>query len=178
MKDLSLEYFRLPHSIYLNLDITKQKKMADSFTQIDVHVVFAVKYRASLIDESWEDQLHKYISGIVALKGHKMIRINGMHDHIHMLIDLKPTQGLSELVREIKKSSTAYVNEMKLTHQHFQWQNGYAGFAVYRPARDIVIEYIKDQKQHHRSKSFKTEYYDLLKEHKLDFKEEHLFDWL
>jgi putative transposase len=107
-----------------------------------------------------------------------MIAINGTRNHIHLLIDVKPFQALSELVREVKKSSTSFVNDMKLTSNHFQWQNGFGAFAVYRQDRKIVIDYIENQKIHHQKKSFKEEFHELLRENEIEFKDEYLFEWI
>src|SRR5690606_1192698 len=127
-----------------------------------VHLIFAVKYRESLIHRSWDEHLHKYISGIIKNKGHKLIVINGVEDHIHILFDLKPAECLSDLVREIKKASTGYVNQMRFTAKPFQWQNGYGAFCVCRKHRDSVIRYINIQKEHHAKESFKSEFLHFL----------------
>lgn len=149
-----------------------------TFSQIYIHIVFAVKYRDGLIDPSWEDQLFKYITGIVQNKGQKLIAINGMPDHVHILIGMRPSCCLSDLVREIKKSSNAFIKEQKLTRFNFKWQEGFGAFSHSHSTLDKVIHYIQNQKQHHQKKTFKEEYVSFLKKYKVNFKEEFLFEWV
>ncbi|MCE3229405.1 MAG: tpn [Bacteroidetes bacterium] len=103
--------------------------MANTYSQIYIQIVFAVRKRNSLIHPSWENELYKYITGIIQNKGQKLIAINGMPDHIHILIGMKPTCCLSDLVREIKKSSNEYVKENGFTKTQFQWQEGFGAFS-------------------------------------------------
>jgi REP element-mobilizing transposase RayT len=138
----------------------------------------AVKGRESLIQHSWEEDLYKYISGIVKHKGQKMIAINGMPDHIHFLIGMRPSCCLSDLIREIKKSSNEYINENKLSHFKFQWQEGFGAFSYSQSSLDNVIAYIHNQKEHHKKKSFKSEYKEILESFQLDYKDEFLFEWI
>lgn len=138
--------------------------MADTFTQIYIHVVFAVRGRDSLISSSWDDELFKYIPGIVQNKGQKMLAINGMPNHIHFLIGMKPTCCLSDLVREIKKSTNNFIKEKRLIKFNFQWQEGFGAFSYSHSQLDNVIGYIGNQKEHHKKKSFREEYESLLKE--------------
>ncbi len=132
--------------------------MAGTFSQIYIQVVFAVKGRESLIQASWEDELYKYIAGIVGNKEQKMLVINGMPDHIHFLIGMKPSCCLSDLVREIKKSSNDFIKDKKFSKYKFQWQEGYGAFSYSHSALDNVIAYINNQKEHHKKHSFKDEY--------------------
>jgi putative transposase len=152
--------------------------MSDTFSQIHIQLVFAVKYRQSLIYPSWEDRLQRYITGIVQNKGQKMLAINGVEDHIHLLIGMRPECKLSDLVREIKKSSTEMINDYKLSKHHFQWQNGYGAFSYSKSNISYVCNYIHNQKEHHQKIGFREEYISLLKEFEIDFKEDYLFDWL
>jgi putative transposase len=149
-----------------------------TYSQIYIQVVMAVKGRYSLISQSWEEELYKYITGIITNKGQKLIAINGMPDHIHILIGLKPSGCVSDLVREIKKSSNTFINEKKFTKSKFEWQEGYGAFSYSHSALDHVIAYIQNQKEHHRKKSFKEEYIDFLKRFEVEFKEEYLFKWI
>ena len=103
--------------------------MSNTFSKIYIHVVFAVKNRHALIQPSWEEQLYKYITGIIQNKGQKMLAINGISNHIHFLIGMKPTCCLSDLVREIKKSTNKYIKENKFTNYQFQWQAGFGSFS-------------------------------------------------
>jgi putative transposase len=152
--------------------------MANTFSQIYIQTVFAVKNRKALINSSWEQEMYKYITGIVQKKEQKMISINGTSNHIHFLIGMKPNCCLSDLVREIKKSSGAWIKEQNLTRFHFQWQSGFGAFSYSHSQLDNVIKYINNQKHHHRQISFKEEYLDFLKKFQIEFKDEYLFDWL
>ena len=152
--------------------------MSGTFSQIYIQVVFAVKNREALIERTWEEELFKYITGIVQNKGQKLLTINGTHNHIHILIGMKPSCCLSDLVREIKKASTNLINSRKMTKFKFQWQDGYGAFSYSHSSLDKVISYIKNQKEHHRKKSFKEEYNEFLKKYEIDFKDEYLFEWI
>ncbi|MBN8703342.1 MAG: IS200/IS605 family transposase [Bacteroidetes bacterium] len=152
--------------------------MSNTFSQIYIQVIFAVKGRDSLILPSWETELHKYITGIITNKGQKLIAINGMPDHIHILIGMKPSCSLSDLVREIKKSSNEFIKSKKFTKFNFQWQEGFGAFSYSHSALDNVIAYISNQKEHHRKKTFREEYVEFLEKYKIDFKDEYLFEWI
>ena len=152
--------------------------MADTFSQIYIHVVFAVSGRESLIHSSWEEELYKYISGIVRNKEQKMLAINGMPDHIHFLIGMKPSCCLSDLVREIKKSSNDFIKEKKFSIYKFQWQEGYGAFSYSHSALDNVIGYIRNQKEHHQKQTFKDEYKEFLRKFQIEFKDEYFFEWI
>lgn len=152
--------------------------MPGTYSQIFIQVIFAVKGRQSLIRPSWEEQLYKYITGIITNKGQKLVAINGMPDHIHILIGMKPSCCLSDLVREIKKSSNKFIAEKKFTQYAFSWQEGYGAFSYSHSALDNVIGYINNQKEHHKTKLFKDEYKDFLSKFSIDHKEEYLFEWI
>ncbi|MBB6680117.1 IS200/IS605 family transposase [Aequorivita sp. 609] len=151
---------------------------AGTFSQIYIQVVFAVKGRNCLILPSWEDELYKYITGIVQNKNQKMLAINGVHDHIHFLIGMKPSCCLSDLVREIKKSSNKFINEKRFIKYKFEWQEGYGAFSYSHSALDNVIAYIQRQKEHHKKLSFREEYVLFMKKFNVDFKEDYLFKWI
>jgi REP element-mobilizing transposase RayT len=151
--------------------------MAGTFSQIYIQVVFAVKGRESLIQSDWEEELHKYIAGIVQNKEQKMLAINGMPDHLHFLIGMKPSCCLSDLVREIKKASNEFIKEKKFSKYKFQWQEGYGAFSYSHSDLDNVIRYIGNQKEHHKKQNFCEEYRNFLEEFKIEFKDEYLFDW-
>ena len=152
--------------------------MSGTFSQIYIQVVFAVQNKESLIDASWEDELSKYISGILRNKEQKMLAINGTSDHIHFLIGMRPSCRLSDLVREIKKSSNQFINERKFTRLKFNWQEGFGAFSYSHSALDNVISYINNQKEHHKKQTFRDEYREILKKFKIEFKDEYLFEWL
>jgi len=152
--------------------------MSDTFSKIYIQIVFAVARRECLIENSWETELHKYISGIVKNQNQKMIIINGMPDHIHLFIGMLPSCCLSDLVREIKKSSNDFINENRFTKHKFNWQEGYGAFSYSASHIDNVYQYIMNQKSHHKKQTFKDEYIELLKKFQIEFKEEHLFKWI
>ena len=149
-----------------------------TFSQIYIQVIFAVKGRGSLILPSWEDELYKYITGIVQNKNQKMLAINGVSDHIHFLIGMKPSCCLSDLLREVKKSSNKFINEKKFSKYKFYWQDGYGAFSYSHSALDNVIKYIQNQKEDHKRQSFKEEYRLFLEKFNVEFKEEYLFEWI
>lgn len=151
--------------------------MAGTFTQIYVQVVFAVRGRASLIDYSWEEELYKYITGTVQNQGQKMLAINGMPDHIHFLIGMKPTCCLSDLVREVKKSSNAFIREKEFCPKAFNWQGGFGAFSYSHSGFSTVIRYIERQKEHHKKKTFRSEYKALLDQFEIEYKDDFLFEW-
>lgn len=150
----------------------------NTFSQIYIQVVFAVKNRDALIDISWEERLYQYITGIIHNKGQKLIAINGMPDHIHIFIGLKPSCCLSDLVREIKKSSNIFINENKLSLFPFNWQEGYGAFSYSHSQIDNVYKYVMNQKEHHKKISFKDEYKDFLEKFEIEFDQKYLFEWL
>ncbi len=152
--------------------------MPGTFSQIYIQIVFAVKGRASLISPLWEDDLFKYIAGTIKKQGQKPLAINGMPDHIHIFIGMKPSCCLSDLVREIKKASNEFINEKKLVKGKFQWQSGFGAFSYSHSSLGSVITYISNQKAHHEMKSFKNEYKGLLSDFHIEYKDEYLFDWI
>lgn len=149
-----------------------------TFSQIYIQVVFAVQNRNTLINSSWENELYKYITGIIQNKGQKLLAINGMPDHIHFLIGMKPACCLADLVREIKKSSNAFINEKQFCPFKFEWQEGYGAFSYSHSALDDVIRYIVNQKEHHRKISFKEEYKKFLISFNIEHDDKYLFDWI
>ena len=152
--------------------------MADTFTQIYIQVVFAVQNRKALIQPEWEEELNKYITGIIQNKGQKLLAINGTKNHIHFFIGMKPNCCLSDLVREVKKSSGSYIKEQGFSKIKFRWQEGFGAFSYSHSQLTDVIKYIEKQKEHHRKKSFKEEYLAFLKSFEIEFKNEYLFEWL
>jgi len=152
--------------------------MPGTYSQIYIQIVFAVKGRNSLINSSWEERLYKYITGIVQNKGQKLIAINGMPDHIHIFIGMKPSCCLSDLVREIKKSSNEFIKEENFSLQKFNWQDGYGSFSYGQSQIDDVVKYIMNQKIHHQKKTFKQEYIDFLKKFKIEYEDKYLFEWI
>jgi putative transposase len=150
--------------------------MANTFTQIYIHVVFSVKQRVSLIRQDWREELHKYITGIIQNQGNKLLAINSMLDHIHILIGMKPDASLSELVRDLKANSSKWINEKKFLRTKFFWQEGYGAFSYSHSQLDKVIHYITDQQEHHKKRTFKEEYISFLKKYDVPYDPKYVFD--
>ena len=149
--------------------------MANTYTQIHLQLIFAVQNRRSLIQESWEDRLYEYITGIVQQNTHKMIIINGMPDHLHIVIGMRPIQSLSDLMQDIKGSSSKWINDNKLSAGKFNWQEGFGAFSYSKSQLPKLIEYVKNQKAHHKKKTFIDEYKEFLKAFEVDFDEKYIF---
>lgn len=155
--------------------------MADSnatYSQIHIQLVFAVKFREALIQKDWKEELYKYITGIVQNNNHKLLSINGMPDHIHILIGLRPNQALSELVNQIKSNSSKWINDKHFLSVRFEWQKGYGAFSYGKSQISDVINYINKQEIHHQKKSFKEEYLDFLNKFGVEYNEEYIFNEL
>jgi len=149
--------------------------MANTYSQLYIHIVFAVKGRQNLISANWKDEIYKYITGIVTNKGQKLIAINGMPDHIHILIGLKPDMSISDLVRDIKSNSSKFINDKKWINGKFEWQTGFGAFSYSHSQLTNVIHYIERQEEHHKTKTFKEEYIEFLNLFNIEFKDEYLF---
>jgi REP element-mobilizing transposase RayT len=149
--------------------------MANTYTQIHVHLVFAVQNRLSLIDESWADNLYKYITSIIQNNNHKVLAIGGMPDHLHLLIGLRPDESLSHLVQEIKRDSSLWINEKRYVNGKFSWQEGYGAFSYSKSQLLNVTNYILNQKEHHQKKTFIEEYVKVLSDFGLNFDEKYIF---
>lgn len=145
-----------------------------TYTQIIYQIVFGTKRRERTLTKDKRDDLYKYISGVLKNKNCHLYRIGGVEDHIHILADLHPAVSLSSLVKDIKLSSTAYIKENKLFPQFDGWQNGYGAFTYSIREKDILIEYVKNQEAHHKVKTFREEYIDLLRENDIVFDEKYL----
>jgi putative transposase len=150
--------------------------MANTYTQLYVQIVFAVKGRQNLISKIWKHELYKYVTGIDTNEGQKLIAINGIPDHIHILIGLKPNKALSDLVRDIKANSSRFINEKKWINGKFEWQTGFGAFSYNHSQLTNVINYIQNQEEHHKKKTFKEEYVDFLKAFDIDYNNQYLFD--
>ena len=149
--------------------------MANTFTQIHIQIVFAVQNRRSLIAPVWKEELYRYITSIVQTPGHKMLQINGMPDHLHILFGMRPTQGLSDLVQHVKQDSSKWINEKGFVRGRFSWQEGYGAFSYSQREVPNVIAYIQDQEEHHRVRKFQEEYVELLKDFEIEHDERYIF---
>lgn len=151
--------------------------MANTYSQIFYHVVFAVRNREALITSAIKEDLYKYITGVITNQKQKLFIINGMPDHVHILLNCKPNVNLSDLVKEVKEHSSKFINEKALLKGKFYWQEGFGAFTVSKREIGRVIDYIKNQEEHHRKKTFREEYVEFLKENEIEYKEEYLFDF-
>lgn len=150
--------------------------MANTYSQLYIQLVFAVKGRQNLISTKWKDEIYKYITGIITNQKQKLIVINGMPDHIHILVGIKPDISISDLVRDIKTNSSKFINEQKWINGKFEWQNGFGAFSYGHSQLGNVIKYIENQEEHHKTRTFKEEYIKFLKLFNIDFKNEYLFE--
>ena len=156
---------------------TKLIAMPETFSQIYIQVVFAVNGRKNMISKSWNIELHKYIAGIIKGKEQKPIIVNGMPDHVHAFIGLRPAMSISDLLRDIKNNSTNFVNENKFVKGKFSWQAGYGAFSYSHSHIGNVYNYILNQERHHKKKTFKQEYCEFLKKFEVEYDEKYLFEW-
>jgi putative transposase len=150
--------------------------MANTFTQIHIQAVFAVQNRLCLISSKWEGRLFQYITGIILNNGHKLLAINGMPDHIHILIGMRPSQSLSDLMQDIKGDSSKWINHNKFTIGKFSWQEGYGAFSYSRSEIHTVATYIENQKPHHSKHTFLQEYEKFLKDFEISYDERYIFN--
>ncbi|MBK0384184.1 IS200/IS605 family transposase [Pedobacter sp. SD-b] len=151
--------------------------MANTYSQITIHCVFAVKGRKNFIDINFRDELHKYMSGIMKNIGAFPLAIGGWSDHVHVLFELNPNTKVSDLMRELKANSSKWINEKNFLKEKFNWQEGYGAFSYSRSQRNNVINYILNQEQHHSKKTFKDEYLEFLEKFEIEFKNEYLFEF-
>ncbi len=149
--------------------------MANTYTQIHIQTIFTVQNRNSLIDQEWKNELYQYISGIVQNQGHKMLQINGMPDHVHVLFGMRPNQALSDLMKKIKGDSTRWINEKRFIHTRFSWQEGFGAFSYSKSQVPRVIKYIKNQEKHHKKRTFRDEYVALLQAAHIDYDKRYIF---
>lgn len=149
--------------------------MANTYTQIHIQVIFSVQNRDCIIDKSWKEELYKYIAGIIKNQGHKLIAINGMPDHIHILFGMRPSQSLSDLMQDIKADSSQWINNRKFILGKFSWQEGYGAFSYGKSQIPKVIQYIERQEEHHEKKTFMEEYEEFLNAFDVKHDERYVF---
>ncbi|MEL7220525.1 MAG: IS200/IS605 family transposase [Bacteroidota bacterium] len=150
--------------------------MANTYTQIHIQAVFAVKYRAALIKADWKDELYKYMTSIIQNEGHKLLQINGMPDHVHVFFGMRPRQSLSDLMKQLKGESSKWINRKGLCESKFSWQEGYGAFSYAKSQVPRVIRYIQNQENHHKKVSFKEEYVNLLETFEIEYDERYIFN--
>jgi len=146
--------------------------MANTYTQIHIQAVFAVKYRIGIIQKNWKDELYKYITGIIRANDHRLLAINGMPDHVHVFFGMRPTQSLSDLLQDIKTGSSKWINDHGFVKGRFQWQQGYGAFSYSKSEISNVISYIQI---HHQKHTFLDEYKKLLTEFAVEYDEGYIF---
>jgi putative transposase len=149
--------------------------LANTYHQIYLHTIFAVKYRKATIGKSWSKQLHAVIGNLINEAGGKTMIINGVEDHVHCLIGLKPVVSVAELMKAVKSKSSKYINDHRLTHQRFEWQEGYGVFSYSQSQVDKVYDYIQLQEVHHKKQTFREEYLGFLKRFNIEYDEQYIF---
>ena len=152
--------------------------MANTYHQIYLQTVFAVKYRNAVIDKAWKNQILGVIGNLINETTCKTIIVNGVEDHVHCLLGLKPVVSVSELMKTVKAKSSKYINDRSLTKSRFEWQEGYGVFSYDQSSVDAVYNYILNQEEHHKKHTFKDEYLDLLKMFQVEYDEQYVFQEL
>jgi REP element-mobilizing transposase RayT len=152
--------------------------MAGTYSQVYIQIIFSVKGRQNLISKRWNKTLYKYIAGTIKGKGQKPIIVNGVPDHIHVFVGLKPSMSISDLTRDIKNNSSKFINDNKWVLGKFRWQDGYGAFSYSHSHIERVYNYIKNQETHHRKRTFREEYQELLKKFEIEYNEKYLFKWI
>ncbi len=151
--------------------------MVDTYSQIYIHLVFAVEHRQQLISDEWREDLHRLMTKIIRNQDQLLVRINSMPDHVHLLVALEPNRALSELVREVKSGSARFINESDRVRGTFRWQEGFGAFSISKSQVEQVIQYIDRQQEHHQKTSFQEEYIQFLDSYDVDYEERYLFDF-
>ena len=149
--------------------------MANTYTQLHIQFVFAVKYRAALIQKEWKQRLHQYITGIIQKNEHKMLQINSMPDHIHIFIGMRPNQSISSLAQNVKTESSKWIKDNKFCKSAFAWQEGFGAFSYSKSHVGSVIRYIQNQEAHHKKETFLDEYMKMLKAFEIKYDEQYIF---
>jgi REP element-mobilizing transposase RayT len=152
--------------------------MANTYHQVYIQVVFAVKYRNAVIEEKWKSNLCGVIGNLINETGCKTMIINGVEDHVHCLLALKPTITISELMKTVKAKSSKYINDNQLTKSKFSWQEGYGVFSYSQSQIDSVYKYIQNQKEHHKKQNFNEEYLNFLNKFNVKYEERYIFEYL
>jgi REP element-mobilizing transposase RayT len=151
--------------------------MANTYSQINIHVVFSVFKKENFLFSQFRPDLFKYMSAVVNNLGQYSLAVNGVQDHVHLFFELNPSERISDVVKAVKSNSSRWINEKQFIPGKFSWQEGYGGFSYSRSQRNDVIQYIMNQEEHHRRRSFREEYLDLLQKFEIDFNSDYLFDF-
>jgi putative transposase len=152
--------------------------MSDTYSQIYIQAVITVKGRENLLQKPWRDEVFRYISGIIKNKGQKTIIVNGVSDHIHLFIGIKPSISVSDLMRDVKNNSNNFINEKRWVKGKFSWQEGFGAFSYGHSQIENVYNYIIKLEEHHQKLTFREEYIEFLKRFEIEYNEKYLFDWI
>lgn len=152
--------------------------MAGTYSQIYIQIVFAVQGRQNLLQKEWRQEVFKYMAGIIKNKGHKPIIVNGVEDHVHVFVGLKPAMTISDLVRDVKNNSSNFINDHNWIKGRFNWQEGYGAFSYGHSQIGDVYSYILNQERHHAKQTFKDEYMEFLKKFEVEHDVKYLFEWV
>ncbi|MCH9008022.1 IS200/IS605 family transposase [candidate division KSB1 bacterium] len=152
--------------------------MAGTFTQLYIQAVLEVKGRYNLLQKPWRDDVFKYMAGIIKNKGQKPIIVNGVADHAHLFVGLKPSMAVSDLIRDVKNNTSNFINEQKWISGRFAWQEGYGAFSYAHSQVETVYNYILNQEEHHRKRTFREEYLEFLEKFQVPYEDRFLFEWL
>lgn len=155
--------------------LIKKISLPNTYTQLHIQFVFAVKFRASIISKDWKDRLLQYVSGIFQNNNHKVLQINCMPDHIHIFIGMRPHKSISSLIQNVKTESSKWINDQGFCKNRFAWQEGYGAFSYSKSHVNNVIKYIQDQENHHKKKTFLEEYEDFLKAFEIEYDKQFIF---
>jgi putative transposase len=151
--------------------------MSNTYSQIYIQIVFAVKGRQNFIKESFREEIQKYMSGIINNKKQKLYAIYCMPDHVHLLVSIKPDIAISDLVRDIKANTTSFIKEKRFVNEAFSWQEGFGAFSYSKSQTEKVVNYILNQPIHHKKKSFREEYHEFLENYDIAFDEKYVFEF-
>lgn len=149
--------------------------MANTYNQLFIHLVYGVKHREGVIFPSFRQQLYEYTIAIIEKRGHRVYAIGGMQDHVHILVSMSPTQSVSDLVMEVKRGTSLWINQNRFVVGRFEWQEGYGAFSYGKSQVDKVVNYIRNQEEHHRKKTFREEYIEFLKLFEVEYDERYVF---
>lgn len=152
--------------------------MANTYTQIYIHLVFSVEERQNLISKKYKEEMHKYITGIIRNKDQKLIAINSMPDHVHILVGIEPNIALSDLVQAIKANSSKFINKKNWGMGKFSWQSGFGAFSYSHSQIPTIADYIENQEEHHSKRSFKDEYLMFLEKFNVEYNTKYVFNWI
>ena len=150
--------------------------MANTYHQVYIQVVCAVKYREAVIANEWRSKVFGVIGNLINETGCKTIIVNGVEDHVHCFLGLRPTVSISELMKTVKAKSSKYINDHNLTKSRFEWQEGYGAFSYSHSQIDAVYKYIANQEEHHKKQTFKEEYLDFLEKFEVPYDERYIFE--